>query len=117
MDDLDPSQFDSLVKVLSLPSFTRDFIHFLTPANLKEVFYHLEEFVLSKVSHLNFEDSGGARAKKRVHSRLLSYIQVASEAQTQEAPEEMARGDVGDGFSFIPSPSQESLSNMKGREL
>ena len=45
MDDLDPSQFDSLVKVLSLPSSTRDFRNLLTLTNLKEVFDHPEEFV------------------------------------------------------------------------
>ena len=82
MDDLDTSQFDSLVKVLSLLSFTRDFRHFLTLANLKEVFDHPEEFILSKVPHLYFEDSGGAQAKERVQSRLLSHIQATFEAQT-----------------------------------
>ena len=38
VDDLSPSQFDSLVKVLSLPSSVRDFKFFLTPTNLQGVF-------------------------------------------------------------------------------
>ena len=50
MDDLDSSQFDSLVKVQSLSSFARDFGHLLAPTNLKEVFDHLEGFVLPKVN-------------------------------------------------------------------
>ena len=74
------------------------------PANLREVFDHPKEFILSKVPHLNFEGPRGAQAKERVQSRLLSRIQAMSEARTQEASKEMARGDVGDDFSFIPPP-------------
>ena len=66
-------------------------------ANLREVFDHPEEFVLSKVPLLNFESSGDARVKERVQSRLLFGI--------QEVFEEMVGGDVGDEFSFIPTPS------------
>ena len=101
VDDLSPSQFDSLVKVLSLPSSTRDFRHFLTSANLQEVFDHPEDFILLKVLRLNFESSRDTPAKEQVHNCLLSRI--------QEASEEMAGGDVGDEFLFIPSPPQESL--------
>ena len=43
------SQFDSLVKVLSLLSSVRDFKHLLIVENLWDVFDHLEEFVLPKV--------------------------------------------------------------------
>ena len=105
MDDLDSSQFDSLVKVLSLPSSARDLRHLLMPANLREVFDHPKEFILSKAPHLNFEGSRGAQTKKRVQSRLLSRIQAMSKARTQKASEEMAKGDVGDDFPFIPPPS------------
>ena len=59
MDDLDPSHFDSLVKVLSLSSSTRDFRYLLTLANLREVFDHPEEFVLQNDMHLNFKGPGG----------------------------------------------------------
>ena len=109
MDDLDPSQFDSLVKVQGLLSSARDFRHLMMLANLSEVFDHPEEFVLSKVPHLNFEGLGGPRAKERVQSCHLSHIQAASKARTQEPSEEMAGGDVGDAFMFIPPPSRESL--------
>ena len=47
---------------------------------------------------LNFGSSEDARAKEWVQSRLLSRI--------QEVSEEMAGGDVGDEFLFIPPPSQ-----------
>ena len=96
--DLSSSQFDLLVKVLSLPSFAREFRHLLMPTNLQEVFDHLEEFILPKVLYLNFEGSGDARAKEWVQSRLLSRIQVVSEAQIQEASEEMSGGDFDDIF-------------------
>ena len=66
MDDLDLSQFDSLMKVMSLPREARDFKYLMMPANLKEVFDHLEEFVLPKVLDLNFEGPRGARAKEWV---------------------------------------------------
>ena len=58
VDDLSPSQFDSLVKVLSLLSSARDFRHLLMPANLREIFDHPKEFVLPKVPRLNFESLG-----------------------------------------------------------
>ena len=53
VDDLDPSQFDSPMRVLSLSSSTKDFKHLLTPVNLKEVFDYPEEFVFPKALHLN----------------------------------------------------------------
>ena len=102
MDHLDLSQFDSLVKVLSLPSSAKDFRHLLTPTNLKEVFDHLEEFVLLKVPYLNFEDLRGTREKEWVQSCLLSHIQATSEARTQEASEVMDGGEFVDDFPFIP---------------
>ena len=74
MDDLISSQFNSLVKVLSLPSSALDFEHLLTLENLREVFNHPEEFVLSKVLHLNFEGSRDARAREKIPTRLLSHI-------------------------------------------
>ena len=74
MDDLDQSQFDSLVKVLSLSSSARDVRCLLAPINLREVFDHLEEFVLPKVLHLNFEGPGGTRVMERVQRCLLSRI-------------------------------------------
>ena len=58
MDDLDLSQFDLLVKVLSLPSSMRDFRHLLIPVNHREVFDHHKEFVLPKVLHLYFKGLG-----------------------------------------------------------
>ena len=82
VDDLNLSQFDSLVRVLSLLSSTRDFRHLLMPTNLREVFDHPQEFVLSNVPYLNFESLVGARAKERVQSWLLSYFQEVFEAQT-----------------------------------
>ena len=60
MDDLDSSQFDSLVKLMSLPRGAQDFRYLLMPTKLREVFDHLEEFVLPKVLHLNFEGPRGA---------------------------------------------------------
>ena len=80
MDDLDPSQFNLLVKVLSLPSSARDFIHLLMPVNLKDVFDLSAKFVLSKVSHLNFEGLGGAPTKEQIQRCLLSRIQAESKA-------------------------------------
>ena len=59
VDDLSPTQFEALVKVLISPSAERDFRHLLTHANLKEVFDLPEEFI-PKVLYLNFEGSGGA---------------------------------------------------------
>ena len=97
VDDLSPSQFDSLVKVLSLLSFVRDFRHLMTPTNLREVFDHPKEFVVPKVLRLNFESLGDVGAKVRVQSCLLSLIQAAFEEL------------VGDEFPFIPPPSRESL--------
>ena len=82
MDNVDPSQSDSLVKVLSLPSSARDLRHLLTPTNLREVFDHPKEFILPKVPYLNFEGSRSARAKEWVQRCLLSRIQVAFEALT-----------------------------------
>ena len=54
-DDLSPSQFDSLVKVLSLLSFAREFTTLLMSTNLREVYEQLEEFIVPKVSRLNCE--------------------------------------------------------------
>ena len=54
-----------------------------------------EEFILSKVPHLNFEGSGSARAKEQVLSHLLDQI--------KEAFEEMLGGDAGNAF-LLPSP-------------
>ena len=54
------AQFDSLVKVLCLPSAEKDFRYALTPPNLWKVFDHPEEFILSKVLRLNIESSGDA---------------------------------------------------------
>ena len=71
VDDLSPTQFDTLVKVLSSLSTKRDFKHLLKPANLQDVFDLPKEFILPKVPHLNFEGPGSARAKERVLSRLL----------------------------------------------
>ena len=64
--DLSPAQFDSLVKVLSLPSIKRDFRHLLTPSNFRDVFDYPEEFILPEVPQLNFEGSGDARVRERV---------------------------------------------------
>ena len=105
VDDLNSSQFDLLVKVLTLPSFAWEFRHLLTLTNLQEVFDHLEEFILPKVLYLNFEGSGDTQAKEWVQSRRLSRIQVVSEAQIQEAFEEMSEGDVDDVFS-LPLPAR-----------
>ena len=58
VDDLSPAQFHLMVKVLSCPSSERDFRYLLTPSNLREVFDHPKEFILPKVSRLNFEGSG-----------------------------------------------------------
>ena len=102
IDDLSPTQFDSLVKVLSHPSTERDFRYFLISSNLQEVFDHPEEFILPKVPRLNFESSGDVRARERVQTCLLTCI--------KEAFEEMARGDVGDAYSSVVPPSQLSLS-------
>ena len=78
VDGLCPAQFDLLVKVLSLYSFVRDFRHLLTPLTLQEVFDYPKEFILSKVPQLNFEGSGGTRAKECVQSHILSRNQEAS---------------------------------------
>ena len=93
VDVLSSSQFDSLVKVLSLLSSAQDFRHLLKLVNLREVFDHPKEFVLLKIPHLNFESSGDARAKERVQSHLLSFIHEAFVAQIQEVIEEMVVGD------------------------
>ena len=93
VDDLSPAQFDLLVKVLSRPSNERDFKHLLTPSKLWEVFYHPKEFILPKVSRLNFKGLRDVRAKERVQNRLL--------VRTKEASEEMARGDLSDAFPFV----------------
>ena len=66
VDDLSPTQFDLLVKVLSRSSNEKDFRYLLKPSNHQEVFYHPEEFILPKVLRLNFERSGDIRAKERV---------------------------------------------------
>ena len=71
VDDLSPAQFDLLVKVLSRLINERDFRYFLTPSNLQEVFNHLEDFILPKVSRLNFEGSG--RSTQRAGSKSSSY--------------------------------------------
>ena len=84
------------MKVLSSLRFERDFKHLLTPANLQEVFNLLEEFILSKVPHLNFKRSGGARAKGWALSRLLYRM--------KEASEEMSGGDASDAFLLPPPP-------------
>ena len=102
VDDLSSAQFDSLVKVLSLPSTKRDFRHLLTPSNLREVFDHPEEFILPKVPRLNFEGSRNARVRERVQGRLLTRI--------KEASKEMTGGDLGDEYPFVAPPSRESLS-------
>ena len=107
VDDLSPTQFDLLVKVLSRPSSERDFRHLLTPSNLREVFDHPEEFILPKVPRLNFEGSGDVRAKEWVQNRLLTRI--------KEAFEEMARVDLSDAFPFVAPPSRPSLSSRSKR--
>ena len=110
MDDLSLSQFDLLVKVLSLSSFAWDFRHLLTPANLREAFDHPNEFVLLKVPHLNFDGSRDTRVWERIQSRLLSHIHVAFE--------EMSGGDIGDAFSLPPSPSCDLQARLnRPREL
>ena len=72
VNDLSPAQFDSLVKVLSLMGTERDIRHLLTPSNIREVFDYLKEFIPPKVPRMNFEGSGDARARERVHCRLLT---------------------------------------------
>ena len=110
VDNLSPTQFDTLVKVLSSPSAERDFKHLLTPANLQELFDLPEEFILPTVPHLNFEGSGGARAKEQVLSRLLNRIKEASKA--------MSGGDASDAFSLPPPPIRAPQAQMKRlREL
>ena len=94
VNDLSPTQCESLVKVLSSPSAERDFKHLLTPSNLQEVFDHPEEFILPQVPHLNFKGSSGAQAKERALSRLLSQIKESSE---------MLRSDASDAFP-LPLP-------------
>ena len=83
---------------------TQDFKHLLMPANLQDVFDHSEEFVLPKVSYLNFEGSRDARDKEQVQSCLLSRIQGAFETHIQEVFEEMSRGEASDAFSLRPPP-------------
>ena len=107
VDDLSPSKFDSLVKVLSLP---RDFRFLLMPTNLREVFDKPEDFIVPKVLHLNYESSGDTRAMKRVLSHLLSCIQAASEAQTQQEAKEIV---FGDDFSLPPSPHRDTQARLK----
>ena len=98
IDDLSPARLiDLLVKILSLSSSVRGFRHFLTPSNLREVFDHPNNFILLKVSRLNFESSRDAQERERVQSHLLTQI--------QEAFEEMAGSDVGDAYPFLPPPS------------
>ena len=107
VDDLSPTQFDLLIKVLSLPSTKRNFRHLLTLSNFWEIFDHPKEFILSKFPRLNFEGSGDARAKERVQSRLLTRI--------KEASKEMAGGDIGDEFPLVAPPSRESLLTRLNR--
>ena len=47
VDNLSPTQFNALVKVLSSLSAEKDFRHLLTPVNLQEVFDLPEAFFLS----------------------------------------------------------------------
>ena len=96
-----------LVKVLSRPSRERGFRHLLTLSNLREVFDHPEEFILSKVQRLNFEGSGDVRAKERVQNRLLTRI--------KEPSDKMAGGDPSDAFPFVALPSRPSLSSRSKR--
>ena len=63
VDDLGPSQFDSLVKILSLPSSAKDYRFLLTLTNLWEVFDQPEEFTIPKVLYFNFKISGYTRAR------------------------------------------------------
>ena len=110
VDNLSPTQFDALVKVLSSQSTKRDFKNLLTLANLKEVFDLPKEFILLKVPHLNFEGSGGARAKERVLSPLLGLI--------KEVFEEMVGGDAGDAFPLPLLPRRALQARLKRpREL
>ena len=66
MDNLDPAQFDLLVRVLSRSSLKRDFNFLLPRMNIKEVIDNLEEFLPQKVPRLNFMGSGDARAREWV---------------------------------------------------
>ena len=58
---------------------------------------------------MNFEGPRGAQAKEWVQSHLLSCIQEEPKARTQEGSKEMAGGDIGNDFLFIPPLSRESL--------
>ena len=44
MDNLDHAQFDLLVRVLSCPSWERDFKLLLSPVDIQEVVDNLKEF-------------------------------------------------------------------------
>ena len=91
---------------MSLPSFTGDFRHLLTPTNLQGVFDHSEEFILLKVPRLNFKGSGDARAREWFQSCLFTLI--------KEASEEIEGGNVGDAFPLIaPSSLRVTLDSTK----
>ena len=66
MDDLNPTQFDLLVPVLSRSSSERNFKLLLSPKNIWKLIDNLEDFVPQKVLRLNFMGSGNAQAREQV---------------------------------------------------
>ena len=107
VDDLSPSQFESLVKVLSLPSSEKNFSFLLTPANLQVVFDQPEEFFVPTVLRFNFEGLGSARAREHVLHRLIARDEEVYDALKTEA---MA---IGDDFPILPPPRCEPQGPRK----
>ena len=87
VDDLSLAQFGLLVRVLSHPSTKRDFRSLLMSSNLQGIFNQSNEFILTKVSRLNFKGLGESQAKEQVQNRLLYRVKEAS-------VEQMARDDL-----------------------
>ena len=100
MDELGPSQFSALARVLSLPSSERDFKLLLSPSNLRALFVEPEDFDVPSVPPLHFESLGNACAKERILSILITCIAIAVETQEFEQAEDMTVGDYFPNSNF-----------------
>ena len=90
------------MRVLSRPSFEKDFKFLFSLSNIRGIFYQLEGFAPPKVPRLNFRWSWDVQAKKQVQARLLVQVKEAS-------TEEMIKGNQGDMYPLAAPLARPTL--------